>query len=154
MSVQIGKIDVVAEEDMYKRCGQMTKTELWLEPTERRVVVSQYHDSGATPEGEWHKRQLAWLLDGSTEYGHSEIEAPDDESLREFLEGEEGQALLDRICDGHDINWDGNNIVGSLDDDAQAAAQELMGAINNLPRSEIVTWMVDDWLGNLSDGAN
>lgn len=151
MSVKIGKIDVVAEEDMYRRNGQMTTTEMWISPQKRLVIVEQYHRSGSTSVDVWHRRELTFSLNSENGVQEMEQEPPDGDSLKELLESDEGQALLDRICDGHDIDWDGNNMVGSLDEDAQIAVQELLEAINDLPRSSIVTWMVDDWFGHCTD---
>jgi hypothetical protein len=87
---------------------------------------------------EYHKLELSYGLDIY----------PDETEAREYLEGCEAQELLDRICEGHDTRWDGHNMVGTLNDDAQAAVEELLAALNDLPESDWEMWGVDDWLQN------
>ncbi len=38
---------------------------------------------------------------------------------------QELQPLLERICDGYSVDWDGHNHRGALDDDAQSAAEQM-----------------------------
>jgi hypothetical protein len=96
--------------------------------------------SAGTPEAIWHGRVLRlWLPDDL-----------DAEEARKFLEGAEGKALLDRIEAGHDVEWDGNNNVGSLDDDGQDALDALEAKLSGLKLSDHYehagTWEVEDWL--------
>lgn len=151
MSVTIKSIDTIAEEDVYRRGGEyMTYTQLWINPDKRTCGVGQ--ESGApgkgTPAEEWHNLVLTYDIGGGKEFMSESQPAPDGDALEEFLESEEGQDLLDRICDGHDTRWDENNMVGVLDEDAQEAETELLRLITELPDNDIVTWTVSDWLGN------
>jgi hypothetical protein len=53
--------------------------------------------------------------------------------LADYLERfDRGRALLERIHEGHSVEWDGSNHVGHLDDDAQAAREELEAALLEL----------------------
>lgn len=65
--------------------------------------------------------------------------------LADFLEGE-GLALLERIHAGHEVEWDGNNHVGSLEKDAQAAEVELERSLQELPTATI--WSAEQWIEN------
>lgn len=150
MTVKVERIDVIAEEDVYRRGGEyMTYTELYINPDSRRCLVSQQSNAPGvgTPEDEWHHRVLTYNIGGGREFGRGECQAaPDADDLRKLLESKKGQALLDRICDGHEVNWDGHNRVGELDSDAQAAREKLMVLVDDLPRSQWTTWMIEDWL--------
>lgn len=154
MSVTIKSIDTIAEEDMYRRGGEyMTYTELWINPDTRECGASQ--QSGAPGQGipaeEYHGLVLAFGIGGGREYGRHSEPSPDGDALEEFLESDEGQDLLDRICDGHNRRWDGNNTIGELDEDAEEAKAELLNAISRLPSESTVTWTVDDWFSQVSD---
>ena len=54
-----------------------------------------------------------------------------------------------RRHDGHTIDWDGNNMVGRLDDDAQEASEEFERLIETSLYSDndcVSVWAVCDWL--------
>lgn len=73
-------------------------------------------------------------------------------SLADYLEGDEGKELLERIHVGHTVEWDGNNHVGSVTEDAQEAERELERALQELPQATIYTaeeWIEHDVLSNV-----
>ena len=69
--------------------------------------------------------------------------------LVEWLEGIEARALLERMHTGHSIEWDGNNNVGRLTDDADRAhdafAEALEGFGEDTPAQ---IWSAADWLSD------
>lgn len=140
--VKIKSIDTIAETDTFRQ--GYTYTQLWIDPESRSCGVGQESnapDVAVSPD-EWYGRILTVSLgDGSRQI------SPDGKELRSFLE-QEGQAMLDRICDGHDVVWDGDNMIGKPGVDAKKAMDELLSAIDSLPKEEVVTWEVDQWLDN------
>jgi hypothetical protein len=141
--ITIGKINVIQEKDLYAT-GQYTRTSIWLDPTERKVVVDQVMRTNSTSASLYHGRELEELI-APSQY---EAEAPDENALRKYLEGDDAQGLLSQVCDGYEIEWDGRNMVGNLNEDAKSAWTKLLRDIDNLPRSEWRTWEVEEWLDN------
>lgn len=65
------------------------------------------------------------------------------QALTDYLQDADTLALLQRIHDGHSVNWDGSNHVGELDGDATAALNDLERALDDLGRDEsalVVVW--------------
>ena len=138
MSVDIKTINCRVESDPYRRnTGGESRTELYIDPEERQASVLQYWPGqGGTSMDEYHHRKLSYCVDIT----------PDEDEVEEYLNSDEAQALLDRICDGHQVVWDGHNRVGELSDDAEAAVAELLAGLNELSASEWELWSADDWL--------
>ncbi len=137
--IKITKIDTMPQIDPYHRdTGTPTTTGLIIDPQERTVAIAQDWDDNATPIEEWTGRVL-----------HSKLYArPDEDAARSYLEGDEAQALLERIVDGHSIEWDGNNMTGGLNSDGNEAYNELVNTLESLPESEWSIWQVDDYLND------
>ena len=57
-------------------------------------------------------------------------------ALQAYLESD-GLKLLERIHEGHEIHWDGNNHVGTLTDDAQEAEAELENALQEIEQANV-----------------
>lgn len=62
------------------------------------------------------------------------------------LTGSEGSALLKKIVDGHHVEWDGSNMVGTITDAAQKAREELEDLLAEASRIEI--WDAADYAGD------
>jgi hypothetical protein len=118
--------------------GQFCQTELHIHPAERRCGISQVYDQGATDAAVWHNRVLAYTLDFR----------PDQDAAESYLISPPAQALLARICDGHDVDWDGNNHKGTLNLDAHAAIDQLIDGLDNLPRNIWQLYPVADYLAD------
>jgi hypothetical protein len=69
----------------------------------------------ATRAAIWHGRTRCWTLPGLVK----------SEALSELFNDADTIDLLQRVHDGHEVVWDGNNWVGKLDEDAQEASDEL-----------------------------
>lgn len=69
----------------------------------------------AVPMHVWHGRTLRWSV---SPYVRGD-------SLADLLESEKVRALFERVHNGHSVEWNGQNMVGRLDEDAEAAALEL-----------------------------
>ncbi len=73
------------------------------------------------------------------------------------LRGDKANALLQqlaplaqRVVDGSGEEWNGSNIVGKLDDDARAAADEIEAICDNIDGDEIAVWNAEDWYAPLA----
>lgn len=69
----------------------------------------------ATRAAIWHGRTRCWSLPGLVK----------SEALSELFSDADTIDLLQRVHDGHEVVWDGNNWVGRLDEDAEEASDEL-----------------------------
>jgi hypothetical protein len=69
-------------------------------------------------------------------------------ALAAFLESEELQKLVERMIDGFESQWDGNNWIGRLTGDATAAEEELANAAETFfPADEHVqVYTVGGWM--------
>lgn len=69
--------------------------------------------------------------------------------LADFLRSTDVRALLDTIWYGHDVDWSNGNQVGTLDDEAQEAYDELQYLLSEICESECnpsSVWEVSEYL--------
>lgn len=141
MSITIETFDMDPEIDPYHAStGALTKTICQLTPEHKTIEVYQNREGDGTTMWEYHGRVIDIDLDRN-ETG----EMPDPAELRELLESDEGQAIMQRIVDGYNTVWDGSNIRGHLSDGAAAAVTDLEQEIADLNRNTVETWTCDDW---------
>lgn len=88
------------------------------------LIVSATWDN-ATPAAEWHGRTRHWSLPALVT----------SVALSRMLNSRETLQLLQRVNDGREIVWDGNNLVGRLNEDAQEASDELERRFASLEES-------------------
>lgn len=87
----------------------------------------------AVPMTVWHNRTLRWRVPAQAE----------GTALAEFLR--ENAPLFERVHAGHSIEWDGNNMVGKLTNDAQAAFTRISDLLETFePLAEV--WSADAFL--------
>lgn len=124
----------------HKAAGQASFTVLRIY-ADGDYGVDQEFDDNAIPVEEANGRTLCYPL----------FERPDEKATRAYLESHEAVALVERIHAGHGTTLYGDNIVGTLTEDAEAAIQELLDALAALPENYMALWTADVWLGNLSN---
>ena len=98
---------------------------------------------GGKPEHVWNRRTL--------EFGVSAFAKP--EVLADLLESGAARPLLERIYAGHSVFWDGSNNKGRLNEDAQAASDDLEDLLRSEfeggdPTDLVQVWLVGDYLFN------
>jgi hypothetical protein len=141
MSVKISKIDTLPEIDPFHSDTQgFTLTCLNIDPRSRDCSVSQEYDNNSTSEPVWNGRVIQERLHGFL----------DGDQIKLFLESDEGQEILDKICDGHSVDWNGNNFVGHMDDDCEHNLESLVKELETYGH-EGEAWTCDEWFGNNSD---
>lgn len=124
---------------LYNRYSRQTN------PQPAYVYLTEDGDVGADYSGEignsvpmavWNNRTLHWGV-------KSDING---NLLADFLENE-ARPLLEKVHEGHEVDWDGNNHVGLLSDEAKIAAEQLQDMLDNLwQNGEGGVWKVDSWL--------
>lgn len=136
--------------------GQSTTTVLriWVNGGRNRdewgCSVNQDMDQGAHDVDDWYGRTININLDDVFDDNPYAFSRPDPQSLRIFLEGERAQGLLARVCGGHSIEWDGNNMVGCTTQDANNAIDELLEAIKTEVKFfDYVLWSAERWFQNI-----
>ncbi|WP_431273450.1 hypothetical protein ACQ858_14795 [Variovorax ureilyticus] len=93
------------------------------------------------PTEEWYGCTRTWALPANVR----------GDALHSLLTDEETVALLQRVHNGRSIDWNGNNHVGSLDDDAGDASDELEQKFEELRGDSgrcWSVWSVGDFLAN------
>ena len=88
----------------------------------------------AVPASIWNGRTLTWRVP-------SDVKG---EALLAFVQ--EHQALFERVYLGHEVDWDGHNHVGTLDDDAQEASEEIEQAAEALRDETIDVCSMAEWM--------
>lgn len=141
--ITVVSVDTVQALDPYRRdTGGLTTSAIHFDPANRRVwIVQDEPGCNGTPAAFYHNVELYQVIDDPMSMGQ-----PDADSLREYLEGDEGQRLLGIVADGHEVVWDGHNHVGQMSTAAAEAWEELMTDISLSERSQIVSWSCDEWL--------
>lgn len=126
MAVTVLRVETKPVLDPYHRdtWGAST-TVVKVRPDMRLCYACQEYDDHATPQEEYTRRRLVVYAPVR----------PDEDALREFLLSLRGQELLDAICDGHTVEWDGDNMVGVLSPAAEEALLWLEEALGDLPES-------------------
>lgn len=101
-----------------------------------------HFSSPGTPVDEWHRRTITWAVQ------------PDQRAAAVRDTILDNLPLFERVHAGHAIVWDGQNMVGRLDADAQAADVEIEGLLSGLPVSDddkIARYDADFWFGSVTD---
>lgn len=99
--------------------GKPTYTQILIDPNKRKLTVEQHSD---------------YWCNGDFYYGYPQLRVlpePDLPTCAEMFEMEAPTALLNRIFDGYRSHWDGQRIVGELNDDAEAAVDELVELVRD-----------------------
>ena len=102
----------------------------FVEITEEGAVSADWNGEigNAVPSHVWHGRTIRAPVSPF-------VRGAD---LLDFLERfDRGRVLLERIHEGHSVEWDGSNYVGSLNEDAQAAREELETALQELEQADV-----------------
>lgn len=129
----------------YQYDGQLQPQPAYLELDEDGNVRFDYSGEigGGVPMKVWLNRTLRFSV---TPYLSRA-------AALELLDNPEIIALLERIHAGHSVEWDGNNHVGQLTEDAQEAEMELQESLQTLdsdPESQV--WDAHDWV--FANGSN
>jgi hypothetical protein len=141
MSVKISKVDTLPEIDPYHSDTQgFTLTCINIDPQCRECDISQEYDNNSTSEPVWNGRIIQEQLHGFLDGGQIET----------FLKSDEGQKLLDKICDEHSVDWNGNNFVGHMTDESEKELENLVNELESYGH-EGEAWTCDEWFGNNSD---
>ena len=141
----VGSLDLI-KEDPY-RTNEATNVHLYINPSNRSAGLETYSHGQGVSTDLWHGRHLT--VEVHTCGGP--VDGPD---LVDWLRGDDGQTLLSRICDGHSIEWDGNNHVGRLTDDARGALDELERELSHVSAltEPAGLWDAESWFcGMCSD---
>ena len=111
---------------------------LELDPEGRTVALdARCQCETGEPEYVWHGRSHRYALPVCV----------DPQALVEWLRGPEAQALLRRICEGHTVEWDGHNHVGTLTQDAADASDTLADALLDAETlsEQAGLWEASEW---------
>lgn len=133
-TITITSINTKPEIDPYHLDTQgITRTCIELDPQARTVEVFQIEDSNSAPMNVWHNHYYRWYV---SEY-------PSESDMRQWIE--DNINLFGRIADGHSIEWNGNNHVGILTEDAQDAYESLTVHDGLGYASHYEAWRLDEW---------
>ncbi len=88
----------------------------------------------AVPASIWNGRTLTWRVPSNVR----------GDALLAFVK--ERQPLFERVYLGHEVDWDGNNHVGKLDEDAQEASEEIETKTESLHEETIDVCSMAEWM--------
>jgi hypothetical protein len=129
---------------LYHRYQSQTEAQgAYVQLTEDGAVSADWDgEINSTPADVWHNRTLRWSVPADIR----------GDELADLLESADVIALFNRVYNGHNVEWDGSNYVGRLDDDADDASDELAqifeGELNSGEYGAAV-WDAREWM----DGA-
>lgn len=131
------------------------QTRWMLELTEdgnASVFSREYYGGDGTPMAEWHGRTLTW---GFGAKGDGSV--IDRKALEtDLAEGGKLRALLERVHAGHTVAWNGQNHVGSLNQDADKASDEIERLMQSGEYADKVApavWNANDWITAYGDNS-
>jgi len=136
------KLDNLSDRDALFRQfpGQYDVQPAYVQMDEDGFVSAYY--SGeigySVPSFVWHHRTLRWRVHPSTD-GHA---------LRDLLQSDAARALLDRIHDGHTVEWRNSNFEGILTRDARDAESDLEDMLLDCPTINIISaqdYLFGEW---------
>jgi len=114
---------------------QMQSQPCFLELSEGGTVCCDWDGEigGGVPCTVWSRRDLRWDIPCLPANMANKL-------MEELLQ------LLERVHAGHTVEWDGSNMSGSLDEDAQDASEEIDEHIRNIDHDEFLRVSdADDW---------
>jgi hypothetical protein len=142
--VNVTVVPVRGDLDLYCRYpGQNDWQRAYIEidPSSRTLSADYNGNVGnAVPMEVWHHRLLRVSL-------ARPLPAADANALMEQV-----APLAATVCDGWSEHWDGHNFVGVLDEDAQAALDQIEQACDEPRYTTYEVWTADDWLSPCSNG--
>ena len=142
----VGILELI-EADPY-RTDCPAAVQLYIDPAGRWAGLETYSPGQAVDFDVWHHRHITISV-------HTRGGPVDGPAMVDWLRDDAGQELLSRICDGHIIEWDGNNHVGRMTDDAADAHNELVLELEDadaLPEPAGL-WDVCNWLDGIGRDA-
>jgi hypothetical protein len=114
-----------------------TQSSFWVDLETGKYGITQEYDDNAVPEPEWNGRTQTFFLSSR----------PSEGEAKAFLQSEGGVALIQTVLDNSEIVWDGNNMVGKLNEDGGKAMDELLYELSeNISENEWSLWDANDWL--------
>jgi hypothetical protein len=148
------RLDLETGIDPYRAdTGGLTRPAMWIAVHDNEIVVgvSQEYpgETGENPAD----RQLIHIAYSQDDDGIA-TSTPAPAAFETYIRSDEAQALIRRIADGHTIDWPDPDRPGDgfrqsfLDDDAEAARDELEAAIAALPWDKREVWTCDSWFFN------
>lgn len=103
---------------------------------EKRTLSAEYNPEigNAIPFRVYHGRTIRWTIPCLT-----------DDAVNDLLDELAEDAAA--VCDGYTCEWDGNNHVGNLDDEAKAASERIHAATGRdwSERDTVNVWDASDW---------
>ena len=115
--------------------------ELDLTSPDKQIHIDTYCQIDGTPISVWHGVVRRYYLSPYT----------DAEALTSDINAGVFDDLFQRIVDGSEVEWDGNNFVGRLNEDAREAEEELEQLLEDYVDGSIGLWDAGEWLQDSSD---
>lgn len=120
--------------------GQLTPQDAYIFMGESGVISADYDTTigGGVTADVWHSTTLCWPINP----------ALTGDDILALVEG--NLNLFERVHAGHSVGWDGQNFVGTLDDDARSASESLY-AVLYLATPTVEVWDASEWLFSVDD---
>lgn len=119
--------------------GQINAQPAFVELDEEGEISTAIGADSGCGMAVWHRRTLQWRVP-------SDVSGP---AMIAFLESDDARSLLERVHAGHTVEWNGNNHVGRLNDEAREASDEFAALVDRELHTEtarVAVWRAGDWL--------
>ena len=133
--VEVIGVNTTPHTDPYLNPPQPTKTEFWLDLEQYRCGVRQTERSCMYSVREHNRLRWCVCLHGW----------PEEEELREFLEGSDAQVVMSALCDRLTTYSDGQSTKGRVADEAWDFWYEFVRLLQGVPGDYWGWEEVSDW---------
>lgn len=120
---------------VYEKHGWQSQPQpAFIRMDENGKIDAWVNGDNGTPMRAWHRRTLTWRVPSNVR----------GDALLAFAK--EHQPLFERVYLGHEVDWDGNNHVGKLDEDAREGREEIEKATEALHDKSIDVYSMAEWM--------
>lgn len=136
MTIEIKRINTKPEHDPYQNIeGIVSRTVFWLDPRDRTCGVEQEYRTNSTSMDRWNNLELYWFV----------ADYPAESTMRDWIE--ENNEVLEKLCGGYSVEWNGNNMVGRLTEEARILQDQIEQELENgYLANYYECYTLDDWL--------
>ena len=134
---QAQRFAIIDDYDAHPGSSQTWRVDVVFDVEGGRVVIQDRWGNG-TPAREYHRVNVRLATGKGGTYASMT-------PMVDYLESDQGQALLTDLAEGHEVVWDGSDHVGRLSDAAVTALERLQDQLMDLFPDLPSYWSAEEW---------